>query len=239
MAGTNQLLSYNVTTALTPHSPWNRSPQLDEPLVNNWETLFNTIQFLSLSSQAGDSISVTFIEDQVSSILAGREDLGITTLPVNTTNERIAAFEENLSRLTGTAYALLLDALRTPSLLDPDPTVWNLPRVAVQAKKTQVAAFLRVNGLQVVFGLLSVLALILCVAVSVGQRIYKRDLRDGNSVILTGGALDLISLMHESTLPREVALTPEEGFSKDAQRLRAESTVTECVDHSMFAPPKV
>lgn len=217
-----------MTSADALQSPTELYPPLANPLASHWADLFHAFDSLSGSwLQLGVLTREDFVEDQVSPVLDGSADPTLTSLPVQSTAERFLAFEDSLSRLTVTAYSLVLGSLLTPSSSDSDPGVWVPLNVTVYATRPQVAAYLRVGGIQVAIGILSVIALGLCIVMSAHQ-VRSADQPD-DSIMISGGTLDCIVMMHRSSLPHEMTLGGEIR-NRDTQRRRAESIVATCVD---------
>ena len=152
----------------------------------------------------------------------------LTDLPLNTSANRFIAFGDILSRLSGNVYSLILNAMQT-SPTDANHAAWNPPQVLVHAQRTVPAGRLRVNVLQLVLGIISVVCIGVCMVLVVCGRPASVAVSSGGTEFMSGGVLELVRLMHLSALPRLTAGGSNEARYRDARRLRAENVTAEYV----------
>jgi len=152
----------------------------------------------------------------------------LTDLPLNTSANRFIAFADTLSQLSANVYSLILNAMQTTSPDDPNHAVWNPPQVLVQAQRKVPAGRLRVNVLQLVLGVISVVCIGVCMPLIVCGCPVDAAPRGGTE-FMSGGVLELMHLMHLSALPRLTAGDNSEACYQDARRLRAENVTAEYV----------
>lgn len=228
--GTNALISYTTSNQeSSSQSPFDSPHGLSDPLVNYWGRFIDVIENLELGGRTDVIFQLNFLEDQLRPLLNETSVPTLTDLPLNTSASRFTAFADNLNRLSGNAYSLLLNAMQTTSALDANHAVWTPPQVTVQAQQTVLVGRLRVNVLQLVLGSISVLCVGACMAVVLWERRVDVDVSSGGTSFMSGGILELVHLMHLSALPRLIAGDSNEARYRDARRSRAENVVVEYV----------
>jgi hypothetical protein len=128
-------------------------------------------------------------------------------------SQKIAGLEASLQNITSIAYSLLVQQLRVNGNVTSLDT-------GVQGQQQTPLAKLHVNGLQTVLGLLCVVSLFLCV-------VYAAQMKDGltprgDRYVIVGDALDLMCLMHGSSLPELLAESRHDPTIPDTRRDKAE-----------------
>jgi len=182
-----------------------------------------------MSDDAPLYLNEEFLEDQLRPLLNETIAPYVTDLPLNTSANRFIAFADVLNRLSVNVYSLILNAMQTTSPADANDAVWNPPQVLVQAQRTVPAGRLRVNALQLVLGVISVVCIGVCMVLVVCGRSASVTVPLGGTEFMSGGVLELVHLMHLSALPRLTAGNSNEACYRDARRLRAENVTVEYV----------
>jgi len=190
--------------------------------VNFWSSLIDAIWKLEHRNYPALGIEEEFLENQLKSLLNETSAPYLTDLPLNTSANRFIAFADILSRLSGNVYSLILNAIQTISPADANP-----PQVLVEAQRTVPAGRLRVNVLQLILGVISVVCIGVCMVTTVCGRTPSVAVPSGGTEFMSGGVLGLVHLMHLSALPRLTAGDSNETIYRDAQRLRAENVTAE------------
>ena len=194
--------------------------------MNSWSQLIDVIQQVELGTSEG-LFGAEFLEAQLRPLLRETSAPYITDLPLNTSSNRFIAFADILSRLSVNVYSLILNAMQTPG--DANHEAWNPPRVLVQAQRTVPAGRLRVNVLQLVLGVISVVCIGICMVLVVCGRPVSIAVPPDGTEFMSGGILELVHLMHISALPRLTAGDSNEALYGDSRRLRAENVTAEYV----------
>lgn len=223
VSGSNQLLSYtstrNESVPLPLSSDTNKST-LSNPFSQYWARLITLIYRLSVSEPfIGIGFSTTFLQDQLVPILVGDAMQNVTTLPVNSTSQRIAAFENTLSQVTRLAYALILDAVQSPANGDSDTFVWQPERMGVPASKNVIVARLRVTGFQLFVALASVGVL--------GIMIFLVIRGSDADELVADGVLDITLLMNKSALPKNMFIELDDPKYEKRRRWMANDLTVE------------
>lgn len=228
ISGTNQLLSYSPTTTTEIPAPLDGT-DTGEPFSRNWDGLINFIYSLSVEplTVTGLGYSTTFLEDQLVPTLAGHAPKSYTSLPDNTTAERIAAFEDTLSRLSSAAYAIILSAMQSPSQSDPDTFVWTPPTATVLATQDIVVARLKIHSLQLLTALVAVFVLGAAVFVSVRSSFHGTPKVAQGNRLITGGVIETIVLMHQSDLPKSLSIDVDHPAYEKQRRWVASGILVE------------
>ena len=225
--GTNTLVSYSTSEKSgNTQSPFSFPHGLSDPFASHWGHLLDVIELGGLSDIRFQD---DFLENQLTPLLSASSAPNLTDLPLDTSANRFTAFEDVLSRLSGNAYSLLLNAMQTPSALDANHDVWTPPQVMVQAQQVILVGRLRVNTLQLVWGLISVGCIGICMALVMWERPVRFGMASSRGEFMSGGVVELIHLMHLSALPRLIAGDSNEARYIDARRLRAENVTVEYV----------
>ena len=233
--GTNALISYTpINQRGNLQSPFDPPYGGSDPLVDSWNYLIDDIWNLEHERYPPLYFEENFLENQLRPLLNETSAHYLTDLPLNTSANRFIAFADMLSRLSGNVYSLILNAMRTTSPTDANHAVWNPPQVLVQAQRTVPAGRLRVNVLQLVLGLISVVCIGVCMVLVVCGRPALVTVPSGRTEFMSGGVLELVHLMHLSTLPRLTAGDGNEARYRDARRLRAENVTAEYVLHFLI-----
>jgi len=170
-----------------------------------------------------------FLENQLRPLLNETSPPYLTDLPLNTSANKFIAFADVLGRLSGSVYSLILNAIQTRSPADANHAPWNPPQVLVQAQRTVPAGRLRVNVLQLVLGVISVVCIGVCMVLVICGRPPSVAVPSGGTEFMSGGVLELVHLMHLSALPRLTAGDGNEAHYRDVRRLRAENVTAEYV----------
>jgi len=170
-----------------------------------------------------------FLENQLTPLLNESSAPYLTYLPLNTSANRFIAFADILSRLSVNVYSLILNALQTTYPTDANDAAWNPPQVLVQAQRTLPAGRLRVNVLQLVLGVISVVCIGISMVLVMCGRPASGAVPSVGNEFMSGGVLELVHLMHLSALPRLTAGDSDEAPHLDARRLRAENVTAEYV----------
>ena len=203
--GDNALLSrsFNDSPSRNSH-PFVRAPP-PSPYERAWGSLFDAIW----RAGVGDADTWTYppenwLEQQVWQLII---DTG------SKPDQKIAALEAGLQRITSVAYSLVVQQLRagrnfTTSYAD------------VQGQQQAPLAKLHVNGLQTVLGLLCVMVLLFCVSCTapLGDGLVPQE----NCRLIVGNILDLMCLMHRSSLPGLLAGSRRHPLAQEIKRRRAE-----------------
>jgi hypothetical protein len=210
------------------HSPFDSPYGLSDPLVDYWSDLIDGMENLEFNDLWGLRFQENFIEYQLGPLLNESSVTNLTDLPLNTSANRFTAFADNLARLSGNTYSLILNAMRMASALDTNRAVWTPQQVVVQAQQTILVGRLRVNTLQLVLGFISVIWLGVCTVLVIWGRVHV-DISSGPTEFMSGGVLELVCLMHHSALPGIIAGDSSEAHYRDTRRFRAEIVTAEYV----------
>lgn len=137
--GTNQLLAYSTNQPDNGfQSPFDIQSIPSDPLVQNFGYLFNTFEAFQGHLQIA-SVASRFLENQLLPLLNETSAPHISSLPLDSSADRLAAFADTVSRLTCTAYALILDSSRSPPASQQDAAVWAPTKATVGVKETVLA----------------------------------------------------------------------------------------------------
>lgn len=230
--GANQLVSFSANkTRSDLSSPFTLSPPGD-PLVQSWSELIETIQELEYGGIRNIRFELNYIEDELLPLLNSSSGLPPSDYVLSSSAARFTAFGDILSRMTGNAYALLLESLRFPATTDSEAPIWNPPKATITLAQPELHGRIRLNGRQIVIGLVASLASAACLLHVVG--IFNTSERDGfqhEDELVGGNVLDIITVLHRSSLPAKVCGREDDSSAamEGTRRSRAEGTVTEYV----------
>lgn len=241
--GANQLVSFSTDKANDELlSPFNLSATAD-PLVQSWSELIETIQELEFGGIRNVLFELNYMEDELLPLLNASSGIPPSHYALSSSAVRFAAFGDTLSRMTGNAYALLLESLRSPAATDSEAPVWNPPKATMTLAQPELYGRIRLNGEQIVIGLISSLALVACFFHAVGT--YKgpeyEEMHHEDDLI-GGNALDIVTVLHHSSLPAKVCGRDGDNYVGGTRRSRAEDIVAEYVQISSpvaFSNPPV
>lgn len=184
--GDGTLLTLNVTNP-TPYSAF---PYLNNEPNNTLEKYFAPMIDVLISSEGdggGQEEGGTWLEQSL------REQLAQTP--------SLRAFEESLGSIVSLMYSLLIEGWRT-QYASGDQTLastWAPQNTTVQGQHPVTRAFLTVNGIPLLFGLGCTLILVVVSLLSVLGHGANDD------IVRDGGVVDLVSLLHRSSLPDIIA----------------------------------
>ena len=200
----------NVTTSLTPFIRPRPTNPMEQLYWNITDGLFNVqATDLSMANRGGGNIKFTWLE------------LLLLGAVVNGTG--IDAMENYLSHLSTLTYSLIVQNWRS-ALLTGDASyegLWVPVYYTVSGTRPLLTARLKVNGVPLITGCICVLLLVIACLATI-RRFQAHD-----SVIRDGGVIDIISLLHRSSLPGIIVGDPNELH--DRRRERAERTMIRCV----------
>lgn len=136
-------------------------------------------------------------------------------------SSRLDAVETMLQNLTSTAYALLIQGIRTSGEENGVGLGTKLVYASVSGRQDDaIFAKLQVHGLPVVVGLVCVLVLAGCALAS--TRLGRPFTAQDNGMMLAAGVVDIMYLMHDSALPGVLAQSPFDHACGDERRSKAE-----------------
>lgn len=207
--GDGTLLTLNVTNS-TSYIPF---PYLDNEPKNTLEQYFAPMIDVIIGSEGGNSggeEGFTWLEESLREQLVKAPSL--------------RAFEESLGSIISLMYSLLIQTWRT-RYASGDQTLastWAPQNTTLQGQHPVTRARLTVNGIPLMFGLSVTLILtavsLLCI---VGHGINDHVVRDG-------GIIDLVSLLHNSSLPDIIAGESDDPASEkimfETRSIRARRT---------------
>lgn len=195
--GDNALLWHSEPPTITQDIPLYQRPLPTEPLEMVWASLLQRVE-----SEAGSGDAWMW-----TSLLRSFNSTG-----------RISDLEASLGRLTALSYALVAQYLSTTTIQKQDGSqYWNAVNATISGHQSILFAHLRVNPFPVVLGSLAVLLLM---AASVCYTGLRRNPDD--NINWDGGVIDVITLMHGSSLPAIIAGNPHSV--EDSRRERSECT---------------
>ena len=203
--GDNALLSHSFNDSQSGNShPFVRAPP-PSPYERAWGSLFDEIWRAGMGADGTWTYLPEFwLEQQVWQLIGDKR---------SKPDQKIAALEAGLQRITSVAYSLVVQQLRVRRNFTSSD-------VDVQGQQQAPLAKLHVNGLQTVFGLLCVMMLIFCVSCTsqLGDGLVPQE----NCCLIVGNILDLMCLMHRSSLPGLLAESRCDPLAQDIRRMRAE-----------------
>lgn len=242
------------TNLFAPTSPALKSRY--DPLERSWEPLIHSIIESeigtggSADSSGGEQLPYQWLENIVYLNLNSSTLPGSSSSESPTVTERFEAIERALGGLTGLAYGMLVQSFRAQTLdasaggnisLSGVGNNWRPTMALVDGQQIILRGRLKINGLQVVIGTLSVVMICLAVmfALAPNRTRHETPVED---VVRDGGVIDVISLANHSTLPSILAddmhgetrdYNGSPG-SKDKRRMIAERTTIAYVFTALF-----
>lgn len=149
-----------------------------------------------------------------------------TALEALSQPQPLRALEVHLSSLSALTFGAVVQYWVTTLSQNNEPVTqkWYPMRAIVAGSRTVTQATLHVNGVQLLISCISVLALAVVTISTLARPPYREQTyRDA-------GVLDMISLLHHSSLPRVIRGGDDQSFEA-RRRKRAESTTV------MYVPP--
>lgn len=220
LRGDGTLLSSNVTadanTNLSP-TPFIRPRPTDQAELF-WIDLINALYTLetadvSQDRTGGGTIEFTWLE--------------YTLLDRIVNGTGIDAMEDSLSYITALAYSLLAQSSRARGFAAANTSQsWIPQNVTLIGIRPVLFTRLRIGGPQLIVTFVSTIVLILVTLAST----YGHADQHIDPIIRDGGAIDLLSLLADSSLPSIIAGGADDRTEdQDARRARAETTQVWCV----------
>ncbi|KAF9511969.1 hypothetical protein BS47DRAFT_1383228 [Hydnum rufescens UP504] len=145
------------------------------------------------------------------------------------------SLEDQLSQFTAFYYAVLVQYWRSAALNGNLTTSqwWSEARGSVVANQLTLFGRLDFSVSQLVLGCVCIMALMITSTLSILR------VRVQQGALMDGGVMNMISLLHGSSLPGIIAGDSDEDLGKDGRRHRAERTIVMYKDSTLDVPERL